>query len=555
MKHSSVLRWLYKCTKKRLPMLAILIVANVVMALLGVAFALGTKNIVNSAVSSNWDSLIHASLSQLAVIVMIILILTLQRYLHSRMGAELDRDWKKMLARQVLHGDFAKVSAFHTGELLNRMNNDVRAVDDGLLTVLPGLASMVTRLVAVIAVLFVLEPIFTLALFGLGLLAVIATGFARKYLRELNKRVSESDGKVSGFFQEVFEKLIFVQGMSVEDEVERRGTLLMDERFSLQKKRWTLLLLSNTGVSLLGYFCGFAALVFCAFRIYHGDMDFGELTAVTHLVSQLHSPLVNLSGIVPKYIAMTAAAERLMELEDTCNAESTAADSAVTQSVCSFTEIQGVDVNFSYGRDVIFEHCSFSVPKGAFAAVTGASGLGKSTLLKLLLGIFVPDKGNLNIVCKNGSVPVSKDSRKLFAYVPQGNLLFSGTLRENLLLTKPDATEEEIQRAIYLSCMDAYLPSLPQGLETLLGENAQGLSEGQAQRLSIARAVLSDAPILLLDECTSALDEDTEAAVLRRLHEMTDKTCIVVSHRPAALSIADYHLRVEDHHIICEKVK
>lgn len=552
MKRTSTLRWLRKHVEKRLPALTVLIVANVVMALLGVAFALGTKNIVNSAVGGNAKALLSASLWQLAVIAAIVLVLTLQRYLHSRMNAELDRDWKQILAHKILHGDFARVSDFHTGELLNRMNNDVRAVDEGLLTVLPNLASIVTRLVAVVAVLLVLQPMFTLILLGVGLVLAVITTFARRYLRELNKRVSEADGKVSGFFQEAFEKLIFVQGMNVEDEVERRGDKLLDARFGLQKKRWKLLLLSNTGVSLMGYVFGFAALVFCAFGIYKGTMDFGELTAVTHLVSQLHAPLVNISGIVPKYIAMTAAAERLMELEEICGSVSTS--QVEEKTLADFTEICAENLNFSYGRDVIFEDSSICVPRGAFAVVTGASGIGKSTLLKLLLGIFAPDAGKLWLRCKDSSVPLSKDTRRAFAYVPQGNLIFSGTLRENLLITKPEATEEEIQRVVNLSCMDAFLPTLPEGLDTVIGENAHGLSEGQAQRLSIARALLSDAPILLLDECTSALDEDTEAAVLRRICELTDKTCIVVSHKPAALSLAGYHLTVENQQITCKKV-
>ena len=155
----------------------------------------------------------------------------------------------------------------------------------------------------------------------------------------------------------------------------------------------------------------------------------------------------------------------------------------------------------------------------------------------------------------NEAGPLSGSTRKLFAYVPQGNLLFSGTLRENLLLVKPDATEAEVEQAVYLSCMDAYLPQLPQGLETVLGENAHGLSEGQAQRLAIARAVLGGAPILLLDEVTSALDAETERTVLQRLRRLPDRTCIAVTHRPAALELADWKLQVDERGIRCVSIE
>ena len=197
---------------------------------------------------------------------------------------------------------------------------------------------------------------------------------------------------------------------------------------------------------------------------------------------------------------------------------------------------------------------TFRLPKGTFVAVTGPSGIGKSTLLKLMLGIFQPLSGKLCLETINGQQKtLDRTTRRLFAYVPQGNLLFSGTLRDNLLLTQPQADEEQIKNAIYVSCMDRFLHQLPDGLDTMLGENAYGLSEGQAQRLAIARAVLGGAPILLLDECTSALDAETEQQVLQRLSEMPGKTCIAVTHRTAALTIADLQLEVEDGVIRCNK--
>lgn len=189
---------------------------------------------------------------------------------------------------------------------------------------------------------------------------------------------------------------------------------------------------------------------------------------------------------------------------------------------------------------------NFSLPKGAFAVITGPSGIGKSTILKLILGIRSPAKGRACINSGGNRIPLDRSTRKLFAYVPQGNLLLSGTLRENITIVKPDATEDEIQNAVYASAMDEYLPGLPQGLDTVLGESGAGLSEGQAQRLAIARAILGGAPILLLDECTSALDAATEQTVLQRLRNLPDRTCISVTHHPAAVAICDWQLEMKD---------
>lgn len=207
--------------------------------------------------------------------------------------------------------------------------------------------------------------------------------------------------------------------------------------------------------------------------------------------------------------------------------------------------LRAENLSFSYDRDEILRNAEFTLPKGAFAVITGPSGMGKSTLLKLLLGVFRPESGGLYLDMPGETLALDRSTRRLFAYVPQGNLLLSGTLRENLTVVRPDATEEEIRQALHVSCMDEFLPQLPMGLDTPLGESGAGLSEGQAQRLAIGRAVLGGAPILLLDECTSALDAETEMAVLQRLRALPNRTCIAVTHRSAAVSLCDWHLQLE----------
>ncbi len=525
--------------------------ANVGSALFGVAFALGTKGVINSAVSGTGDDLLHACLIQAAIIAGMLICLTVYRYLNNELTALLDRDWKQMLFHHMLDGEYSEVSKFHSGELINRLNNDVRQVNTGLLSVIPGFASMVTKLVAVVAVLTAMEPWFMAIMAVLGLIVVTITGTVRKRLQVLNKEVSAADGKVSGFLQETLEKLMLVQAMDVAPEVERRSDDLMEDRYLIQRKRRRISVFSNTCVSVLVRFSGYAALIWCAAGVFNQTMTFGDLTAITQLVSQLQAPFVNMSSFYPQYLAMMASAERLMEIEEICG------KSAGTESLDGhalyekMTAIYAENISFAYDRDLILAESSFHLPKGVFAVVTGPSGVGKSTIFKLLMGIFHPNSGKLQVETEDGPVDLSRSTRKLFAYVPQGNLLFSGTLRENLLLTRPDATEEQIEQAVYCSCMDAYLPQLPDGLETVLGENAHGLSEGQAQRLAIARAVLGGAPVLLLDEVTSALDAETERLVLQRLQELPGRTCIAVTHRPAAMELANWQLHVDENGIHC----
>ena len=545
MKKRSAILWALGKMKKRMPAMILKLVSHLINAFLYVMFAVGTKEVIDRAVAGEWDAFLRACILQAAIIVGILLTLTLCRHLHDRLDAELDRDWKKELLHGLLHGDYETVSGYHSSELLNRMNNDVRKVSEGILSAIPNVASLLVRLIAAVSLLASMEPAFTMIVLGAGVVVVIATGFMRRRLKSLNKRVSESDGKVSGFLQETLEKLLMVQAMDVSDEMEVRSGRVMEKRFDLQRKRKNVALFANTSISVLAYGASFFSLVWCSGAVMAGTMTFGELTAVSQLVSQLQAPFVNMSGIIPQFIAMSAAADRLKELYDISGEPApVAGDRDVLYE--KVVAIRAENLNFAYDREKILSGAEFSLPKGDFAAIMGYSGIGKSTLLKLMLGIYNPSAGRLYLQTTEGDVPLDRSTRRLMAYVPQGNLLLSGTLRENLILTNPNATEEQIARAVYVSAMDEYLPALPEGLETVIGESGAGLSEGQAQRLSIARAVLSDAPILLLDEATSALDAVTEQLVLQRLRELSGKTCIAVTHRPAALELCQWQMEMKD---------
>lgn len=543
MNKKAPLFWFLRKVRRRLPALFALTAAHVGQALLAVAFALGTRGVIDSAVDGNSVAFGRACLVQGGIIAGILICLTVYRHLKDRLSADLDRDWKAELLHGLLHGEYEAVSAYHSGELINRLNNDVRVANEGLLNVLPKAAAMVVKLISAFVVLAALELRFALIILAVGAAVVLATGLMRRKLKKLNKQVSQSDGKVSGFLQETLEKLLMVQAMDVSDEMEHRAGELLEERYQFQRRRKNVSLFANTSVSVLSYAAGFVALVWCAFKLLHGQMSFGSLTAVTQLVSQLQAPFVNLSGIIPQYIAMTAAAERLMELEKVCgSAEPTNTDAGGLYA--DMTVLGAENLSFSYDRDLVLQNCSFTLQKGSFAVITGPSGMGKSTLLKLMLGVFHPDQGHLFAQAEGTRIPLDRSTRGLFAYVPQGNLLLSGTLRENLTITRPNATDEELAQAVYVAAMDEYLAQLPEGLDTVLGESGAGLSEGQAQRLAIARAVLSGAPVLLLDEITSALDEMTEHTVLQRIRELPGRTCIAVTHRPAALELADTELNI-----------
>ena len=548
----SMLRWITKRIRGRIPKIVLLTLVKAFHALLTVLFALGSKGVINGAVSGDMSLFVDACVKQAAIIAGIVLSLMFSRHLHDKLQADLECDWKKQLLHGLLHGEYAAVQRFHSAELLNRLNNDVTRVNDGVLQLVPNVAAMITRLIAAISVLGMLDLRFALLLGAVGLVVIGITGLMRNRLKMLNKQVNEHDGRVSGFLQEIMEKLLMVQSMDVSHEVEQRTEVLLEERYAVQRKRKNVSLFANTCVSIMMYSIGFLTLGWCSYRLLKGQMNFGTLTAITQLVSQVQAPFVNLSGIFPQYTALLASSERLMELEE-IQGEPSPMTADVQAVYAQMEAIEAEGLSFSYDDDPIFHQTQFSLPKGSFAVITGPSGIGKSTLLKLLLGIFQPDSGRLLLSGEGEPLVLDRSTRRMFSYVPQGNLLLSGSLRDNLTIVRPQATAEEIEQAVYVSAMDEYLPQLPEGLDTRLGENGAGLSEGQAQRLAIARAVLGGAPILLLDECTSALDEATEQKVLQRLKALPERTCIAVTHRPAAIALCDWRLEVLDGRITAVK--
>lgn len=542
--NADTLRWVIKNIKRRVPAILLLSLVSISSAVFGVMFALGSKDVIDSAVAGDSSALIYSCVKQACVIIGVLISSTLLRHFRERIHANLDKDWKKNLFHGILKSDYRAAAAYHSGELINRLNNDVRILDDGVVNLLPNLCSMITKLVVAFAVLSSLAPFFAVILLGAGLLVILATATIRRKLKGMHKKVSEADGKVSSFLQESLEKLLVVQAMDVSAEMERRFNVRLDNRFELHRKRKNLSLFSHTCISVMFYGAGFAALVWSASGILEGLITYGTMTAIIQLVNQLQSPIVGLSGLLPQYISMTAAAERLQELEQL----PTIADYRQEDPQALYSRMKAIvaeDLEFTYDRDQIFDRANFALEKGSFYTITGPSGTGKSTLLKLMLGVFSPDAGVLAVATDGEPVTLDRSTRRLFAYVPQGNILFSGTIKENLLVIKPDATDEEIQQAVYVSAMDLFLPQLPYGLDTPLGEAGAGLSEGQAQRLAIARAVLGGAPVLLLDECTSALDMETETLVLQRLRELKNKTCIAVTHRPAAEHICDGRIHLD----------
>lgn len=563
----SSVHWLNQHIHKRIPALILLMIIQIIGSVFSVLLSLVIQSIIDNATAGNHTLFLYSSVAMLVVIIIQIASSTYSLHLQEIISADLEKDFKHDLMHSILNSDFSAISKYHSGDLLQRLNGDVSSVVSSIIAVTSSAVSLGSGLIAALVVLLKLDPLFTIFIFLLSLVLAFLTLVVQQHMKELHKKVSAASGKVSGFFQEVIEKLLIVQALDVTEEIEDRSNVMLEERWQIQRRRKNVSLTMNLGASVLGYVATFITMVWCANKLLNGEITFGTLTAMTTLVSHLQGPLLLLPTLIPKLVTIFASVERLMEIDEIDKQDQKLIQDE-DELYEDLIEIQAKELTFSYNgnvfeggenieeRKAVFHKDNFSIPKNGLTVITGPSGIGKSTLLKLFLGIYVPDSGELLLKMKDeNTIPLSRATRALFSYAPQGNLLLSGSIKENILLSNEKATENELQEAIYVSCMDKYVSELPNGLNTILGENGTGLSEGQMQRISLARAVISQAPILLLDEVTSSLDSETEKKVLQRICALKNRTCIAVTHRPAILEMADWELKIANDKAELRKLK
>lgn len=553
----AVIRWLMIIGKKQFGKLAVIIIANIIWASLSVVFANFSGNIIDGAVEyHDYKYVLRYSVALFAIIMMQLLLNLLSNSFSERCRGRLDMDYRKYLLEQIMKKDYSKISFYHTGELQNRLFNDITVVTDGITTIVPDSTYYIVKLLCAFIYLVVISRIFALVFLAGGLFVFICMHAFRGPLKKLHKRVQETEGATRSFFQEAVINLLVVKSFAAEKRISEESDVLQEKNYKARMKRRFMHIASRGGISTvfnLGYVFALAFGAFGLLGIGGISMTYGTVTAMLQLVNQVQGPFASLSSTLPKYYNVIASAERLMEIANLPDEkESNESDIDVKETYSKLKCIDFDHITFKYDRELILDDTSLKINKGDFVAITGISGIGKSTLLKLLLGVLNVQSGRIELDLNDGVLPVDKHTRRLFSYVPQGNMLLSGTIRDNLTFIHPDVSEEEIQNAIHISCADKFISELPQGLETVIGEKGLGLSEGQVQRLAIARSMLSESPVLLLDEATSALDENTEKAFLTNLKSLKNVTCIIVSHKRAALEICNKHIRIENAKIISE---
>ena len=570
---AGTVRWLFSVPGRRKLFIVALTLAQAVNGGSGVLYALLMRNIVDSAAEKDsggfWEGI-----SFILILVLIQLALrAVIRWLNELSKATFENIFKSRLTETLLRKDYLRVNAVHSGEWMNRLTNDTVVVANGYVDILPGLTGMAVKLASALIMIIFIEPRFAAILIPGGLLMFFFTWLFRKLLKRLHKEVQEADGQVRIFLQERIGSLLMIRSFAAEAQTSEETAEKLEAHKAARMHRNHFSNMCNIGFGAAMTGMRLFGIGWCGYGILKGTISFGTLTAINQLITQIQSPFANISGYLPRYYSMLASAERLMDAEHFPDTDSQSKPLSLKEvaslyrdgivsiglrdaSFAYFPSAVGTDALDKANMPVVLNHISLEIKKGEYVAFTGTSGCGKSTVLKLLMCVYLPDAGERYYINMEGTRhELTSAHRRLFAYVPQGNALMSGTIRDIVSFAAPEAKhdDERLHRALCIACADDFVDGLDNGADTLLGERGTGLSEGQTQRLAIARAVFSDCPILLLDEVTSSLDVDTEKQLLKNLRQLTDKTVITVTHRPAVLSICDRVLRFTENGIITEK--
>lgn len=545
------LNWIREVAGVRQWGIAILTVIQLVLGLSGIGYALILRELINHAVAGEKEAFFWSAVAFAGLVIFQIILRAVTRFLveHTKVG--LSNAFKGRLFSALMKKEYEAVDGIHTAEWMTRMTSDAEVVADGTVSILPGLVGTSVKLVAALVMIMVFEPAFCYLILPGGVLLLAFTASFRKVLKKMHKDVQEREGKLRTSFQEYLTSMLIVRAYGVEKMAEQETGKQLKNYQKVVIRRNHFSNICNMGFGFMVHGAYVLGAVICGYGILKGTMSYGTFTAVLQLIGQVQAPFANITGFMPRFYNMLASAERMMEaeaLEDVTEEARRSAEETgktYTEALVSFG-LAGAGFTYeSTGEEerktVVLKDIDLKIAKGEYVAFVGPSGCGKSTTLKLFLGLYPLDSGERYLQLLDGKEELDTSWQRLFAYVPQGNHLMQGTIREVIAFADKENMYDEarMQQALEISCAKAFVEELEQGLDTVLGERGAGLSEGQMQRLAIARAIFSDRPILLLDEATSALDEITEEKLLSNLRLMTQKTVLIVTHRPAVLDICD----------------
>ena len=540
------LRWLWQYIRRYRATVAIHILLGVLGILMSLGSSVASKHLIDAVTGYQSGAIgLAASLMvgmQLGNIAM--------RSISSRVGAVINirvqNEMQAEVYRRILATDWESVERFRSGDLLSRLNTDAGAVASGVTSFIPSLISSSVQFIGAFGIIACYDPTMAaIALLGVPVSVLVSRVLIRR-MRAYDREMKGIYSDLMSFHEDSFQNITSIKAFGISGLFDRKmdGLLHAYRRSYLQYNRFSVK--TTALMSLMGLAVSAGCFGWGVYRLWAGAISYGSMTMFLQLASSLGAAFSTLIGLAPTAISISTSAGRVMAVVELPAEDAAPTDGFLREGAFSL-DLTGV--RFAYrGGDTVLRDVNMAARPGDLIALTGPSGEGKTTLLRILLGLVRPSQGEAALTGESGRrYPVSAATRGAFGYVPQGNSIFAGTIADNLRLTRPDATDAELETVLRAACAYDFVKDLPGGLQYVVGGRGKGLSEGQAQRIAVARALLRGAPILLLDEATSALDEDTEERMLRNLMEGGwVRTCILVTHRPGSRRFCTRGYRVQD---------
>ena len=550
-------KWMYTYAKKYKFQIVFYIFLGVLTTVMGLASSVGSKYLIDAVTGQDSGNIALIALFIVAMGLFSIGINAITTMISARINIKVNNEIQAEVYDKILVADWISMKEFHSGDLLNRLNGDVNTVASSILSWIPSLITRSAQFFGILAIILYYDPTMAVIALGSAPVMLIVSKTLMKKMRDYNKRMRQVSSDVMSFNEESFQNIQSIKAFDLVGLFSKRLRDVQQNYKDVFLDYNKFSVYTSSFMSVVGMFVAYACFGWGVYRLWTGHITFGTMTLFVQLSGQLSSSFKSIVSLVPSAISATTSAGRIMEffkIKDESDLEDDKAKLIQNNTQGKGLSVVLDDVEFSYNENkTVFQHADIVANPGEIVALVGPSGEGKTTMIRLLLGLINTKSGNASIRDINGvSCKISSATRRFFAYVPQGNTIFSGTIAENMRMVKQDATDAEIVEALKAACAYDFVNRLPDKINSKVGERGSGFSEGQAQRLSIARALLRKSPILLLDEATSALDVFTERQVLRNIMNMGyARTCIVTTHRPSVLTMCDKVYKI-DSGVVCD---
>ncbi len=538
-------RWMSRYVVRWRGSVALYLLMGLLSVLAGLGSSVASKYLIDAVTGFKTASIGWAAGLMAGMLLFGVGIRALSSRLSARIDARVRNELRGELFRTVLRADWEPLQSFRSGDLLNRLNTDTAVVASAAVTLLPKLLMALTQFVGALVVILIYDPVMALIVLLSAPASAVASRFLMRRMRQYSQKMRQLDSDIMAYNDDTFQNLQTVKAFDAGDHFAGQLDVLQDKAYALSLDYNRFSILTSTVMSLVGMLVYAGCFGWGVFRLWSGAITYGTMTLFLQMSGTVSGAFSSLIGTVPTAINAATSAGRLMELDGLPYKPS------VTQAFEGRPELHLDRVTFAYqGGEPVLRDVSLTLHPGETVGIVGPSGEGKTTLIRLLLGLVTPSAGRIFLTDADSGEEADVSIRRTCAYVPQGNTLFAGTVAENLRLTRADATDEELERALRDADAWEFVQTLPGGLNSPVGEHGGGLSEGQAQRVAIARALLKRAPILILDEATSALDSEREGQVLRALAAGDpQRITLVITHRPGVLPLCDRIYRVDDTHL------